>query len=138
MYEVVIRAGNDVGFQTAPVLGIGEGYSFMSASKDDGEVENVMIIPTTSVVILTWSLPQLAVPSNVTTDFFEITYFNLGDPVRSMRTENVSYDPDLLGFTASILPDGGYNFSITAMYSTPRLTSTPVTVTNVRLLEEGK
>ena len=137
-YEVVIRAENSVGPQTAPILG--GGYRFNSAFESDGQVVNISVIPTTSVVILTWSLPQLAMAASVTTDFFRITYFDQRRPA-SMETANVSYSSssqDQPGFSVSIAPVGGHTFSITATYSTPRLTSSPATVTDVRLLEEGK
>ena len=139
-YEVFIRAGNIVGFQTAPVFG--GGHRFRSAFEDDGRVVNVMIIPTTSVVILTWNLPQLALSNDVIVDFFEVTYFHkhMHDPIMSVRMDTVSYNPsspEQPGFSANISSVGGHTFNITAVYSTPRLTSSPVTVTGVRTLEEG-
>ena len=102
-----------------------------------------MIIPTTSVVILIWSLPQLALSSDVTIDFFEITHFDQRDAERSMKMENVSYNPSSLdqpGFSTDLSAGGGgpHTINITAVYSTPHLISSPATVSSVRVLEEGK
>ena len=140
--EVVIRAQNGVGPQTAPALG--DGHRFRTAFPDNGIVVDVMNISTTSVVILTWSLPQLAMSNDVTTDFFEIAYFDEGNPT-SVMTANVTYDsssPGRSGFSADLLGDnnrrGAHTFSITAVYSTPMLRSSPATVTGVRAVEEGK
>ena len=139
-YEIVVRAQNPVGLQTAPVFG--EGHRFRSAFEDDGKVRNVMTIPTSSVVILAWSLPQLALSNDVITDFFEITYFDEHDQITSMRKKNVSYNPlspDQPGFSADLSASGGpHTFNITVVYSTPHLTSSPATVNNVRALEGSK
>ena len=138
---MLIRAQNTVGLQAAPVFG--EGHRFRSAFRDDGQVVNIMIIPTTSVVILIWSLPQLALSSDVTIDFFEITHFDQRDAERSMKMENVSYNPSSLdqpGFSTDLSARGGgpHTINVTAVYSTPHLISSPATVSSVRVLEEGK
>ena len=128
--------------QTAPTLG--DDHSFRTAFPDNGMVIDVMDIRSSSVVILTWSLPPLAVSDDVTTDFFEIVYFDEGNPT-SVMTANVTYDsssPGRSGFRADLLGDNNgrraHTFSITAVYSTPMLRSSPATVTGVRAVEEGK
>jgi hypothetical protein len=89
-YEVVIQAENSIGRQMFPVFG--NGFRFNSTSPDNGRVINVGFIPTTSMIILTWNLPPLALATTNLNVFFNVTYSIDADPLNT-RSVPVDYDP---------------------------------------------
>ena len=138
MYEVVIRAENSVGLRMDPELG--NGLTFNSTFPDDGRVENATFIPTTSVVIVTWILPRLALETDDLIVSFSVSYFNNG--ARDMNTSvTVVYNPMVLeqGFSITLGADSAaHTVYITAVYSNPNLVSSPFSLPNVKTLGEGK
>ena len=78
VYGVMIRAENAAGLRMNPELG--DGFTFISAVSDDGQVENIVFIPSTDAVIVTWNLPHLALDTSDLNVSFSVSYFNNGSP----------------------------------------------------------
>ena len=137
-YEVVIRAENAVGQQMSPAFG--NGLRFNSSFPDDGRVVNVGFIPTTSVIIVTWKLPPLALATASLNVSFNIMYFSAGNPANTMSV-TVGYNPSWLEQGSSVnigVPDSAsHTFQITAWYYNPNLLSSQATLTGVQTLANG-
>lgn len=143
MYEVVIRAENEVGEQMSPTFG--NGFPFNSAFPDDGQVVSVGFIPLTRVVIVTWELPPLALALaqdnkrlNVS---FNITYINNG--ARDMpTTEIVEYNRTLMvqGVSIDLLraDSAEHTVEITAIYTIPSFVGTLFSLSPVSTLDTSK
>ena len=136
MYEVRIRAENLVGLQDDPDEG--EGHRFNSSFPDDGRVVNFRSIRTTSVVIVTWNLSDLALATNGLDVMFTVTYFREGSPDNIMTATVNNSEP--LGFSADLSATGGagHTFTVVANYMTPVLVSSAVEMMNVATLGQGE
>ena len=136
MYEVRIRAQNSVGLRMKPVEG--NGHRFSSATATDGQVVNLSLIRTTTVVILTWNLSTLAMATSGLNVSFTVSFFHDGNPgsVNSTIVDN----NETLGFSADLSDTGGasHTFRVIANYISPLLESSPVEMTNVATLRQGK
>ena len=138
MYEVLIRAENDIGLRMAPELG--DGFFFESADPDDGQVENVTSIPATNVAIVTWNLPRLALATANLNVSFSIMYFNNGAR-ETVIPLTVVYNPMKReqGISINLEADSAaYTVNITAVYINPNLVSSLFSLPDVRTLREGK
>ena len=137
-YEVVIRARNSVGQQMSPMFG--GGFRFNSASPDDGRVVNVSFIPSTSMIILTWNLPPLALATTNLDVSFNVTYFSDSDP-QNIVSVAVEYNPRRLvqGVSVNLMEADSplHSFRIVALYTNPNLLSSQAYLTGVRTLANG-
>ena len=138
-YEIRIRAENSIGLQDDPVSG--QGYRFSSASANNGSVVNFRVVPTTTVVILTWALPSLALNTSNLEVLFDVTYFRDGDQEDTVMA-NVSYNASLTeqGYSVDLSGTGSaqHTFTVVARYTIPFLVSTGVTLNNVATVNESK
>ena len=138
-YEIRIRAENSIGLQNDPVLG--QGYRFSSASADNGSVVNFRVVPTTTVVIVTWALPPLALATSNLEVLFDVMYFRNGNQADTFIA-NISYNVSLTeqGYSVDLSRTGNalHTFTVVARYTTPFLVSTGVTRNNVATVNEGK
>ena len=137
-YEIRIRAENSIGLQDDPVSG--QGYRFSSAFADDGSVVNFRVVPTTSVVIVTWDLPFLALNTSNLEVLFDVTYFRIGNPEEPVMA-NVSYNASLTeqGYSVDLSETNNalHTFTVVARYAIPFLVSTGVSL-NVSTVNESK
>jgi hypothetical protein len=137
-YEVVIQAENSIGRQMSPAFG--NGFRFNSTSPDNGRVINVGFIPTTSVIILTWNLPPLALVTTNLNVVFNVTYYSVGAPLNTM-TVTVQYNPmrpeQGVSIDLMIADSPLHIFQIIAQYTNPNLLSSIATLEDVRTLTNG-
>ena len=138
-YEIRIRAENSIGLQNDPVSG--QGYRFSSASANDGKVVNSRVVPTTTVVILTWALPSLALKTSNLEVLFDVTYFHNGNQ-EDIFMANVNYIASLTeqGYSVDLsgTNDAQHTITVVARYAIPVLVSTGVTLDNVSTVNESE
>ena len=140
-YEIYIQAVNSVGSQAYTPLT--NGYRFESVSAVNGSVTNLRFVPTTSVVIVTWNLPAIALATSGVEAVFNLTYFRQGNQVLSTVSVIISYNMALTeqGYSVdlSVLDYGQYTFIVTAQYTSPiSLLSTEVMQANIETVAAGK
>ena len=138
MYEVVIRAENDIGLRMNPDLG--DGFFFNSAGPDNGQVENIAFISATGAVIVTWNLPPLALDTSDLNVFFSVSYFNNGAPQNVLQM-TVVYNPMVVeqGVSINLEADSTlHTVNVMAVYINPNLVSSQSSLTNVKTLGGGK
>ena len=137
-YEIYIQAVNSVGSQKYTPLT--NGYRFESVSAVNGSVTNLRFVPTTSVVIITWNLPVIAIATSGVEAEFNLTYFRQGNQVLSTVSVNISYNTALTEQGYSVAPSAGglYTFIVTALYTSPiSLLSTEVMQANIMIVGAG-
>ena len=140
-YELFIQAVNSVGSQAYTPLT--NGYRFESVSAVNGSVTNLRFVPTTSVVIITWNLPAIALATSGVDAVFNLTYFREGNQVLSTVSVIISYNMALTeqGYSVdlSVLDGGPYTFIVTALYTSPiSLLSTEVMQANIMTMGASK
>ena len=139
-YEIYIQALNSVGSQK--YIPLTNGYRFESVSAVNGSVTNLRFVPTTSVVIITWNLPAIALATSGVEAVFNLTYFRQGNRVLSTMSVNITYNMALTeqGYSVdlSVLDDGPYTFIVTALYTSPiSLLSTEVMQAGIMIVGAG-
>ena len=138
-YEIYIQAVNSVGSQK--YIPLTNGYRFESVSAVNGSVTNLRFVPTTSVVIITWNLPAIALATSGVEAEFNLTYFRQGNQVLSSVSVNISYNMALTeqGYSVDLSAGGPYTFVVTALYTSPiSLLSTEVMEANIMTVDASK
>ena len=141
-YEIYIQAVNDVGSQK--YIPLTNGYRFESVSAVNGSVTNLRFALTTSVVIVTWNLPAIAIATSGVEAEFNLTYFHQGNQgIGSKLSVIISYNMALTeqGYSVdlSVLDGSQYTFIVTALYTSPiSLPSTKVMQAGIMTVAAGK
>ena len=92
---------------------------------------------TRTTLLLSWALPPLAMPADVITTSFNITWTRTTD-VDPPPFDIIPFVPNLpQGYLiSSLTPDGDYEISVIAIYSSPMFTSSAA-MTMQRTLDVG-
>ena len=137
-YELFIQAVNSVGSREYTPLT--NGYRFESVSAVNGSMTNLRFVPTTSVVIVTWNLPVIALATSGVEAEFNLTYFRQGNREDNTVSVIISYNMALTeqGFSVDLSAGAQYTFIVTALYNSPiSLLSTEVMEANIMTVATG-